>query len=326
MNKMKETNKEEKIKVPFGLHIVGFILYLIFLIGINLNYFIFQKGFKTWVFGLLFLYFAFKGASDAYRENITKKDKGNPVVSYIFYFMIWIIASCLFAVLFASYGWVEKVVHAIDFIIMGVALWGVYSLTQNKFSKSKTYAYIIGLLSLFVLIGAYNYTFYILMDIPGQVEFEELYPDFEIYEDEFIAIKYPEYVTPAEPTQDFIYKVFKTKKESENDLFEDNLIIIFADSEGAKLDELTTLSLQGMEENNLKILSQEETLLLDNSAKKIVYQYDYDIGTTPYKIKVLMINTLVDGIFVSLQYTAEENSYEKYLLDMNKMIETFRVY
>jgi hypothetical protein len=321
---MSKTKDEEKIKVPFWLHIVGFLIYLVFIIAINLNgVMIFRIG------GIIILFFMFKYAIDEFRR--AKKENKDPYLAYFFSELLMLIGFSVFATLFADMDWYSKIIFIILFAVLGALIYGVLKISEiiNKKSKSGAIAFMIS--GIIVLLLAFSGTVYLLSSEPIDYSYapevnEQDYIGFETYSDEYITIKYPEYMTPTEPTQDFVYKVFKTDYENQDDSFQDNLIVIISSADGLSLDEATELSMQGLEENNFVKISEEETTLLNEKAKKVIYTYDYSIENVDHNFKVIMINTVFDDLFVSLQFTAEQDNFNQYLPDVNKMIDSFWVY
>ena len=141
---------------------------------------------------------------------------------------------------------------------------------------------------------------------------------FKVYNDKVMSIFYPKYMTPSDPVEQnkaFVYKVFRIEESTAN------FAVKFIDSEDLSLDEVIELML---ESGDFKLISSEETTLLNNNAKKLIYYITIN-GVTIKTISILTVNE-IDGIVIGLDYAAiNEEEFEKYLPDVDIMMNSFQL-
>jgi len=129
-------------------------------------------------------------------------------------------------------------------------------------------------------------------------------------------------MTVEEPFQDFIYKKLVTELGA-NDLFQDNFIIVLANPEGESLEELHELIITSLED--IEVISEKKTTLLGETAIRTIYVGSMEIAGKMVDLKVLNVESMYGGVYVSLQLTTEEKEFDKYLDDSDKIIDSFRI-
>lgn len=304
----------DKIKVPFWLHIFVFVIVILMTI---------ITGYFVSILGLIIIYWFLPKEF----ENNLKKGK-DPYTGYLGSAIIYIATFNIFG---AILDYTDKLTIIITItmvlILSGVAYSIVkiceklrrsnYKLANPIMVTATIVTFLLIYFCLFFITDAFNSGLY--LD-------DENYSNFELYDDNLIYIMYPDYMSPEEPVQDFVYKLFLDEFEDEDDLFQENFIVIIGDSEDLSLEEATDLSLQGLDELNYNLVFEVDEMLMGADAKRLIYTYEESIGDIDYKLKSQMVNTIVNNVFVSLIYTAEEDKFDDYLTDVNLMVESFWVY
>ena len=150
---------------------------------------------------------------------------------------------------------------------------------------------------------------------------ESDYAGFLTYSDDVISIRYPSYLKPGEPNHDEVYKVFR-ENVNEDTLFQGNVILLFLDAEGESLTQLSDWSIDSTKENeDFKLVSQEKTTMYGEEAIKSIYTWTYSVDNYKIDLKGLMLEFIVEEIYVNLQYTTGEiDDFDEHLDDVNKMM------
>jgi len=118
---------------------------------------------------------------------------------------------------------------------------------------------------------------------------------------------------------------FVSPQEGSSDKFSENFNIIVGDlsAQPMTLSEYTELTITEVEEavEGFNIIGSEATVLSGNEAHKIIFTG----RMPPYSLKWLQIWTIKEDKVYLLTYTAEPDEFDKYLGDIQIMIDSFEI-
>ncbi len=148
--------------------------------------------------------------------------------------------------------------------------------------------------------------------------------DFLVYinADYQIKISYPKDWIPNENLPDIIVAFSAT---SASDNFQENINLVMNDvsAQSPTLEEFTKSAIENLQMafQDIEIIESGSAKLSGNNAQKIVYT----ATSGELSLKVMQISAVKDGISYTWSYVAEENSYNDYISDVQKMIDSFEI-
>lgn len=142
------------------------------------------------------------------------------------------------------------------------------------------------------------------------------------YEDDFLTMKYPHYMTTSVPQNELVYLLFKAPLANSDDVFQENLLIwVFEKTEGLSLKDSANLVFDSLKKEDYTILSQQNSKFLGYDSIETTYLYKYN----NLEIKVFVITTLTEEYDISFEYSAEDSEFDKYFEDAKKSASSIKL-
>jgi hypothetical protein len=150
---------------------------------------------------------------------------------------------------------------------------------------------------------------------------------FNTYSDEYLSIDYPSYMDAFEDPKGIAHILFATKKD-----FPITFVILFGDNKGESLDAITKKDASSYGVINQIGISEENISVSGIESNKIVYSYEQDpetMGLDAGEYLTLNITRISikigDEQFVQLRIIGFETTYNEYVDDINRMINSLNI-
>lgn len=147
--------------------------------------------------------------------------------------------------------------------------------------------------------------------------------DFEAYDNKDFIILYPGY-WEAKEGYEGADAVFISPRKSIDDKFSENVNVLAqalsADWDMEKYTIFSVHQITAFLENGI-VLESRPQILSGTQGRRILYIYK----EKSLVMKTLAVFTISNNIAYVITYTAEESSYDNYISDIDKMIDSFRI-
>lgn len=136
----------------------------------------------------------------------------------------------------------------------------------------------------------------------------------------------PESWTELDPSDYNAEFVILTDFEDELDTFQENINLIIQNlSENQmNLDSYLDLSLEQIRNNDdFELIESSESVLGGFEARKIIYKTSFEQLGDENSLQLMQIFTIINNKAYLITYTAEPSSYDKYMNEVNEVINSF---
>ncbi len=147
------------------------------------------------------------------------------------------------------------------------------------------------------------------------------YENFSTYSDEYISLKYPSHLKVNNDANS-AHLIFYIDEDPASEVIR----VKFYENE--PLRESTYNRLLGLESNmvNQTIIQHINSTLAGHNATKVVYTYNQTIDGINYEIKAMRVTAILPDLIIQIGFTASPTNYDKSINDIDKLIESIRVY